>query len=214
MVSPISADGRYVVVGIVPGGAEYDTEFHVIVTATGRETGDVILRSGGNEVAWLPGNRGFVYARPQDLPAGAPATAKRAKGAQLRAPAGDRPAHRSRRVRLWCGAVDRRRFDLQRRIRIGPGSRYALGVIGNGASRDGEWYITPIDSFGTSHPAWRKVDGFADQVTTATLHGDDLYLLTSHERVALQDPAHSTRGVPISPRPKWWCRRAQRSSTI
>jgi prolyl oligopeptidase len=175
----ISPDGGYVVVGIVPGGAELDTEFHVIVTATARETGDVIPRNADNEVAWLPGNRGFVYARPQDLPAGAPATAKDQKERSYVHLLGTDP--HTDRAAFGYGVVPSITVDstYNAGIRIGPEWRYALGVIGNGSLRDGEWYITPIDSFGTSHPTWRKVAAFSDQVTTATLHGDDLYLLTS-----------------------------------
>ena len=177
----ITADGMYIVVGIVPGGAEYDTEFHVIVTATGRETGDVTLRSSSNYIAWLPGNRGFVYARPQDLSAGASATAKEQKGRCYVHLLGTDPS--TDRAVFGYGVVPSIIVDstYNAGIRIGAGWRYTLGVIGKSASRDGEWYITPIDSFATSHPAWRKVTAFSDQVTKAALHGDDLYLLTSHD---------------------------------
>jgi prolyl oligopeptidase len=40
-----SDDAKYVAVGIMPGGSEDDSEIHVIETASGRETGDVILRA-------------------------------------------------------------------------------------------------------------------------------------------------------------------------
>ena len=68
----ISPDGKYVAVGITPGGSEDDTEIHVFEVATGHETGDVIFRTpidrlGGNP-QWLADNRSFVYGRLQDLP--------------------------------------------------------------------------------------------------------------------------------------------------
>jgi prolyl oligopeptidase len=176
-----SPDGQYLVVGIAPGGAEFDTEFHVVATATAHETGDVILRSSSNYVGWLPGNRGFVYARPQELPAGVPATAAEQKErSYLHLLGTDR---RTDRAVFGYGVVPSIILDStwSAGVRIDAGWRYALGVIGNGTSRNGEWYITPIDSFGTSHPTWRKVTAFSDQVTKATLHGDDLYLLTSHD---------------------------------
>lgn len=40
-----SLDARYVAVAIVPGGSENDTEIHVIDSASGHETGDVIPRA-------------------------------------------------------------------------------------------------------------------------------------------------------------------------
>ncbi|MGH7670369.1 MAG: hypothetical protein ACRENQ_12845, partial [Gemmatimonadaceae bacterium] len=77
----ISDDGRYVAVGITPGGRERDTELHVIDTGTGAETGDVILRApGGGGAEWLPSNTAFVYGRLQDLPPGAPASEVEQKG--------------------------------------------------------------------------------------------------------------------------------------
>lgn len=75
----ISQDGKYVAVGITPGGSENDTEIHVVDVTTGRETGDVILRALHGDPQWLPDSRSFVYKRLQDLPAGAPETDLRQK---------------------------------------------------------------------------------------------------------------------------------------
>jgi prolyl oligopeptidase len=72
-----SDDAEYVAAGIVPGGSENDTEIHIVEIASGRETGDVILRANPGEAGyprWLPDNRSFVYGRLQKLPPGAPAT--------------------------------------------------------------------------------------------------------------------------------------------
>jgi prolyl oligopeptidase len=176
----ISPDGRYAVVGIAPGGAEFDSEFHVFVTATGRETGDVIPRNSSNEVGWLPGNRGFVYARPQELPPGAPATAAEQKERSYLHVLGT-PTPSDRAV-FGYGVTPSVVVDSSNGagVRTGPGWRYALGVLSDGTSRNGAWYITSIDSLGMPHAAWQKIAGFSDQVTRAALHGDDLYLLTSH----------------------------------
>jgi hypothetical protein len=40
-----SADAKYVAVTVVPGGAEHNSELHVVETATGRDTRDVILHA-------------------------------------------------------------------------------------------------------------------------------------------------------------------------
>src|ERR1700691_1042555 len=72
----LSADGKLMVIGIVPGGSETNNELHVIEVGTGRELGDVITHGACAEglfVSWLPDNRSFIYGRLQDLPAGAPA---------------------------------------------------------------------------------------------------------------------------------------------
>ena len=44
-----SRDNKYVAVGIAPGGSERDTEIHVFETASGRETGDVVLPRLGRQ---------------------------------------------------------------------------------------------------------------------------------------------------------------------
>src|SRR5579864_8456628 len=68
----ISQDGKYVAVGITPGGSENDTEIHVVDVATGHEAGDVIFRAVHGDPQWLPDNQSFVYGRLQDLPPDAP----------------------------------------------------------------------------------------------------------------------------------------------
>jgi prolyl oligopeptidase len=70
----MSKDGKYLAVGIVPGGSEHDTELHIVETGSGRETGDVILRAWGDYAQWLPDNQSFVYGRLQRLSSGAPVT--------------------------------------------------------------------------------------------------------------------------------------------
>lgn len=48
----VSNNGEYIAVGVEPGGDELHGELHVIDTATGRETGDVIAQVGAE--AWQP----------------------------------------------------------------------------------------------------------------------------------------------------------------
>lgn len=71
-----SPDGKVVIVGVAPGGSDDDKELHVIKTATGKETGDIILRASLGDLAfpaWLPGNRLFTYNKLAPLLPGAPA---------------------------------------------------------------------------------------------------------------------------------------------
>jgi prolyl oligopeptidase len=75
-----SEDLRYVAFTITPGGSEYDTEIHIIETASGRETGDVVPRCCiESNPLWLRDNHSFVYGRWQKLPPGAPVTETRQK---------------------------------------------------------------------------------------------------------------------------------------
>ena len=63
----ISGDGRYVAVGITPGGAENDAELHAIDVTTGRETG-MYLHDPSGWAAWLPGNRSLCTIANRTTP--------------------------------------------------------------------------------------------------------------------------------------------------
>lgn len=175
----ISDDGRYLAVGITPGGAEHDAELHVIETSSGKETGDVILRTpGGGRPQWLPDNHSFLYHHMQNLPAGAPVTEVELKVRTYRHVLGTDAAQD--RAVFGYGVVPSINVDSTHWAFVGtePGWRYALGFVNDGVSPNSELYIAPMSAIGKSDSAWRKIAAFSDQVKDATLHGDDLYLLT------------------------------------
>jgi prolyl oligopeptidase len=175
-----SNDLKYVAVTIVPGGSEYDTEIHVIETASGRETGDVISRCCvKSNPMWLPDNRSFVYGRWQKLSPGAPATEVRQRSRCYLHVLGTDP-EKDQPV-FGYGVVpsidvDPRHYSS---IRTQPDSKYALGVIGTPVvSPNSAFYIAPVDTIGKSNTAWHRVADFSDEVSDVAIHGDDLYLLT------------------------------------
>jgi prolyl oligopeptidase len=177
----VSDDARYTAVGIIPGGSETNAELHVIETASGRETGDVISRGVGAEAwnpYWLPDNRSFVYGRLQTLPPGAPATEVRQKFRSYLHVLGTDPEKDP--AVFGFGVVPSIDVDpsLIASVTIQPGSRYALGVLNGSVSPNSAYYIAPVDSIGKPNTLWRKVADFADGVTAVAFHGDDLYLLT------------------------------------
>lgn len=177
----LSNDLKYAAVTIIPGGAENDTELHVIETATGRETGDVILRAVGQEIGypyWLPDNHSFVYGRYQRLPPGAPVTEEAQKYRTYLHVLGADPEKDS--AVFGYGVVPSIDVDpsLIACIQTQPDSRYALGVLNGSTTPNSAYYLAPIDSVGKTNTAWRKVADFSDGVTSVVAHGDDLYLLT------------------------------------
>lgn len=177
----LSDDGRYLVAGIVPGGSETNAELHVIETASGLETGDVLSRGVGPEAwkpYWLPDNRSFVYGRMQTLPPGAPAAEARQKFRSYLHVLGTDP-EKDPPV-FGFGVVPSIDVDpsMIASVTTQPGSRYALGVLNGSVTPNSAYYIAPVDSIGKPNPTWRKVADFADGVTDIAIHGDDLYLLT------------------------------------
>jgi prolyl oligopeptidase len=176
-----SDDGKYIVIGITPGGSENDTELHVIETASGHETGDVILRATSQESGlpnWLPDNQSFVYGRLQKLSPGAPAAEVQQKYRSYlhvigTSPEKDPPVF-GNGVVPWMD-VDPQLFAV---VKTQPGCRYALGLVGPDVSPNQAFYIEPVDALRKSNPVWRKVADLSDQVADIAIHGDDLYLLT------------------------------------
>lgn len=175
-----SDDSKYLAVGIVPGGSEFDGELHVIEIATGRDTGDVISRVGVEawNPHWLPDNRSFVYGRIQNLPPGAPEAEMRQKfRAYLHVMGTD---SKNDPAVFGYGVAPSINVEptLIASVEAQPGSRYALGVLNGSVTPNSAYYIAPVDAIGKSNRDWRKVADFADGVTQIVIHGNDLYALT------------------------------------
>jgi prolyl oligopeptidase len=184
---PVSPDGKYVAVGITPGGSEPDTEIHVFETDSGNETGDVLLRAfttpGGSteRPSWLPDSHSFVYGRFKELPPGNVAEMYQNLRTYLhvlgRDPAKDPAVFGSDTVPTIH--VDPRYVAG---VQVVRGSAYAVGQIRD-VSPNRAVYIEPVSDLAKTNSAWRKVADFSDDVGKAAapsiaVHGDDLYLLT------------------------------------
>jgi prolyl oligopeptidase len=174
----ISPDGKYVTVGVTPGGSEYDTEIHVFDVATDHETGDVVFRAHGGHPQWLPDNRSFVYRRLQDLPPDAPETALRQNVRTYLHVLGTNP--KNDLAMFGYGVVPAIAVDPNHggSVSVSPGSKYVIGQINPGVSPNSSYYIEPVGAVGTSNSAWRKLADLSDKVSDVAVHGDDLYLLT------------------------------------
>ncbi len=176
----VSNDGKYIALGVVPGGDELHGELHLIDAASGRETGDVIAQVGAEawDPHWLPDNRSFVYGRLQKLSPNAPAAEVRQKFRAYLHVLGTDPDKDS--PVFGYGVVPSIDVDpsLIASVQIQPESRYALGLLNGSVTPNSAYYIAPVDSVGKSDPEWRKVADFDDGVTSIAIHDDDLYLLT------------------------------------
>ena len=190
----ISPDEKYVAVGITPGGDQNDTELHVIDAASGRETGDVILRATLGSIEphaiplWLPDSRAFVYEKLPELPPGTPVTKLYDKGRAYLHVLG-RDAAQDPAV-LGYGVVPSMHLGVRSAasVVVPWGSAYAVGEINEGGtSSNSEFYVEPVADLGKARPAWREVAALSDDVVrTATapsfaIHGDDVYVLTSKD---------------------------------
>jgi prolyl oligopeptidase len=175
-----SSNGKYVALGIVPGGDELHGEIRVVDIKTGQESGDVLTQVGAEawEPYWLPDDRSFVYGRLQQLPPGAPVAEVRQRFRSYLHVLGTEAA-KDQPV-FGYGVVGSINVDpsLIASVRTQPDSRWALGILNGSVTPNSAYYIEPVTDLGKTNMAWRKVADFADGVTDIAVHNDDLYLLT------------------------------------
>jgi len=195
-----SDDGRWVAYGVSPGGSG-ETVLHVLDTTTGRDTGEPIDRAlFGDPIAWRPEGRSFFYNRLRKPAAGA---APEERYLQNRvylhivgtAPAKDIPVFGFGVSPL----VSVNPLDISLVV-TAPLSPWALGIVQHGVLNELSIYVAPVDSLGRPGTPWRPVCNIEDEVTRATVRGDDLYLLTHkhasrfkviHTRASNPDVAHA-----------------------
>lgn len=175
-----SNNGKYIAVGVVPGGDELHGEIHVIDVNNGRESGDVLTQVGAEAWTphWLPDDRAFIYGRLQSLPPGAPPAEVRQKfRAYLHVlgtvPEKDQPV-------FGYGVVPSIEVDpsLIASVQTQPDSHWALGILNGSVTPNSAYYIAPASDLGKTNAKWQKVADFSDGVTDIATHNDDLYLLT------------------------------------
>jgi prolyl oligopeptidase len=175
-----SNDLKYVAVAIVPGGSEYDTEIHIIETASGHETGDVIPNCcAHSNPMWLPDNRSLVYGGWRKLRSGEPVTETRQKSRVFLHALGSDP--QKDMPIFGYGVVSGLDVDPHNSsmIKTEPNSKYALGIIGIPiVSPNSSFYIATAADVGKPGSVWRKIADFSDDVADVAIHGDDLYVLT------------------------------------
>ncbi|HYW96520.1 MAG TPA: prolyl oligopeptidase family serine peptidase [Bacteroidales bacterium] len=197
-----SFDGRYVAIGISPGGSENAT-VHVVDTKTGKETGDVIPLVLGN-IAWKQDSRSFFYTRRLDV-----SQKNRYDNCQVYLhvlgtdPKGD-PDVFGNKV-TTSPQIKPSDTPL---VSVKQNSTYAFGLLEHGTQNAVSLYITPLSSVGKAHK-WKKIFGVNDDITDVSIHGNDLYLVTYknaphfkiiHINLKHPDMGHAQTVVPQSDR--------------
>ena len=175
----ISWDGRYVSYILEAGGSE-DGELRIIETATGKDIGERIDRTRFGAGEWLPDGKSFLYPRLPKLPEGAPQTDLYLKNRIYKHllgtdPAADKPV-------FGYGVNPELVLDetLLPFVRTNPNWKYVFAVAST-ASPNVEIYFAPLDALNQAVVPWRKIVGFADQVSSFDLLGNDLFLQTSKQ---------------------------------
>lgn len=212
-----SPDGKYVAYGISIGGSEMTT-LRVLDLQTGKNLPEEIDRIliGEGAVFWTPDSRGFFYNRLRKLAPGAPPTELEQKSKNYLHIVGEAPE----KDKAVLG------FELSKNVEVSPidfpivsaqpGSEYVIGILAHGVQNESTLYAAPLSAFNKPEIAWVKICDVDAEVTDASVHGDEIYLLThkdasrfklirtslSHPDVAQAEVVVSQgRGVLRSPTP-------------
>lgn len=201
-----SPDGRYVAYGLSENGSEQSV-LGILDVASGRPLADRIDRARGADPYWLPDGRSFFYTRQRALsPGAAPSDAYLKMRTHVhvlgRNPEQDPPVFGYAVSALVPFAPT----DMPL-VMVIAGSPYVLGVVTHGTNMNRTVYYAPLERVGTQTP-WKKLVDVDDQVTDLTLHGKDVYILSSKGaprakviRTSLDkiDLAHADTVVPPGP---------------
>jgi prolyl oligopeptidase len=179
-----SPDGSHVVFGLSPGGSE-NSVAHIIVTETGAMLPEAIDRTENASPSWAADGSGFFYNRLQ--PGVSPDSLDKYKlSAAWFHRLNTDPASDVKVLAKGSAAVEIADIDLPV-VAATPGSDVALGFIESGVQNEVGLYAAVAAAAQAGSPSWVKVCSAADKVTSAVVHGPDIFLLShagaSHYKV-------------------------------
>jgi prolyl oligopeptidase len=201
-----SPDGKLLAVGISKGGSE-DSILRLMDIASGNWLPETIDGAGLNHngVGWRPNGRAFFYNRLS--PADKEGHRERYNKSAVYEHVVGQAAAMDKAV-FGYGVTIKRHFavpDLPY-VMTSPDSNYAIAIVLHGDAVDRSFYAALLSAINGPDTPWRKIAGPQDQVNSAYLHGNELFVL-SHKNapryqllaLALAEPAHvaaPSRAVP------------------
>jgi prolyl oligopeptidase len=197
-----SPDGRLGVSGISMGGSEVTT-IYIRDIASGRDLPASIdrIETAYNSPQWLPDSSGFFYSRRRKLAEGTPATETYKDTICFLHRLG-RPVEDDTPVfGVGLSPIKFALLDFPS-IRVTPGSEYVIGQVHHGDSQEVTLYTARLDALDQKNIPWAKVCDATDGVTSYEVHGEFVYLVTSHDaprykvvRVPLERPSFKAAEV-------------------
>jgi len=173
-----SDDGKRIAVKLTPDGSENDAFIRIYDVADGHALPDVLQRSDFGATGWSADANELYYMRFQDVPPGAPPTARyqniRTFVHRIGTP---QDADRAVFGRGLSPAVAFDENEFAAAI-VDPSSNYAFGLIIKGVQNEKRLYVAPTAQFERGKPDWVKVFDYTDQATEATGRGDDIYIVS------------------------------------
>jgi prolyl oligopeptidase len=192
-----SWDGSHVVYGISALGSE-DASIHIITTATGKESNEIIPRCEDSSVSWLPDGRHFVYTQLQELKPGQPPSDKYMNISTRFHEVGSDP--QTDPVYLASGSNPTVRLAPQQSgaIVIVPGCDFCFAVVNNFVENELRLYAARLEDLGPK-TQWTPLCDLDDQVTSIGFIGANFYFLTHKDAPKFKIIARTFSDGHLSP---------------
>ena len=187
-----SPDGEHVALGISPAGSE-NSVTQIINVANGKTLPERIDRTQYASPVWLPDSSGFFFNRLSGAAAGS--TDYYQNSVAWLHKIGTDPED-DLKV-LASGQYPDIRVDTIEfpAVVSDPSSSFVYAVLYGGVRRENPVYVAKLSDVVAGRPQWKKVCDVLDEVVSASLYGEHLYLLTTRDaengkvlRVSAADP--------------------------
>ena len=174
-----SPDGRRVAVGISESGSEA-ASIYLFDARTGQRIEGPIDRAKYGGVSWVPDGSAFFYNRLRKLPPDTPpAELEQYTQVFLHKLGTDADADPAV-VKQGTPGISLAPIDAPFVV-VTPGSRWAVAVLYAGTQREITMYAAPLDDAIAGGAPWRRLVTPDDKVTSFSVFGDDVYLLTHRD---------------------------------
>ena len=174
-------DGSLVLAGVSLGGSENST-IHVIVTSTGRLLPDAITRTQYAGPNWRQDGKSFYYARLQQLPPNAPATAIYENQKTFLHVLGNDPEKDP--TIFGPGVSPHINIPVAGFTGIGttPNSPFVIAFSSAGTTDPGNLYLAKSDQATNDKTLWQKIVSVEDGMSTGesnsvAIQGSTMYLV-------------------------------------
>lgn len=172
-------DGKHVAYGMSAGGSE-DASLFILNVETGKLVGAPIPRVHDNLVHWLPDSQSLTYNQLKAMQPGQPESEFYLDSKVMWLKVGD---PESKAVAVFGPTVTKSlglaRLDVAA-VMFTPGSPWMIARTTDTTLPEGLLFVARVAELGKPDVAWKKISGYADQITDVALKGDALYLLTHH----------------------------------
>jgi prolyl oligopeptidase len=172
-----SPKGTYVAYGVSASGSE-EAELYVMETASGSQIEGPIERARAGVIGWLDDEKAYFYWRMQKLGPEAPITEKFQRSKVFFHTLGSDLAEDQFVFGLGVDAVDIPPTEIPF-VLTWDECDYAFGFITTGVSTEyAAIYTVPLSDINGTKTPWKKICDASDKVSSISIHGNDLYLLT------------------------------------